>query len=89
MAEEYNVRLTLFHGRGGTVGRGGAPTHLAVLSQPPGTIKGTLRVTVQVHPKLLLQTAMGCLDSPRMRDQVQLSPVTLGPIDLRTHYNQP
>ncbi len=47
VADEYGVHLTLFHGRGGTVGRGGAPAHLAVLSQPPKTIKGTLRVTVQ------------------------------------------
>lgn len=47
VAEEFDVHLTLFHGRGGTVGRGGAPAHLAVLSQPPKTIKGTLRVTVQ------------------------------------------
>ena len=47
VADEFNVHLTLFHGRGGTVGRGGAPAHLAVLSQPPKTIKGTLRVTVQ------------------------------------------
>jgi phosphoenolpyruvate carboxylase len=46
-ADEYGVHLTLFHGRGGTVGRGGAPAHLAVLSQPPGTIRGTIRVTVQ------------------------------------------
>lgn len=46
-ANEFGVHLTLFHGRGGTVGRGGAPAHLAVLSQPPKTITGTLRVTVQ------------------------------------------
>ena len=49
VADKYNVKLTLFHGRGGTVGRGGGPTHLAILSQPPGTIKGSLRVTIQVH----------------------------------------
>ena len=48
VADEFGVHLTLFHGRGGTVGRGGAPVHLAILSQPQGTIRGTIRVTVQV-----------------------------------------
>ncbi|PVH36793.1 hypothetical protein PAHAL_6G169200 [Panicum hallii] len=37
----------MFQGRGGTVGRGGGPTHLAILSQPPDTIHGSLGVTVQ------------------------------------------
>ncbi len=41
------IRLTLFHGRGGTVGRGGAPAHAALLSQPPGSLKSGLRVTEQ------------------------------------------
>ena len=44
---EFGVQITLFHGRGGTVGRGGGPSHLAILSQPPGTINGKLRVTIQ------------------------------------------
>lgn len=47
VAKEFGVKLTLFHGRGGTVGRGGGPTHLALLAQPPETIHGSLRVTVQ------------------------------------------
>ncbi|CAN4103237.1 unnamed protein product [Withania somnifera] len=47
VAKEFGVNLTMFHGRGGTVGRGGGPTHLAILSQPPDTVNGSLRVTVQ------------------------------------------
>ncbi len=45
--EEEGIDLTLFHGRGGTVGRGGAPAHAALLSQPPKSLKGGLRVTEQ------------------------------------------
>jgi Phosphoenolpyruvate carboxylase len=51
VAQSYGVKLTLFHGRGGTVGRGGAPTHLAIISQPPGTINGSLRVTIQARKR--------------------------------------
>eukprot|EP00850_Spirogloea_muscicola_P011767 SM000074S21677 [mRNA] locus=s74:317687:324258:- [translate_table: standard] len=47
IAKKHDVKLTMFHGRGGTVGRGGGPTHLAILSQPPETVNGALRVTVQ------------------------------------------
>ncbi|CAL9055084.1 phosphoenolpyruvate carboxylase 2-like [Musa acuminata AAA Group] len=47
VAKQYGVKLTMFHGRGGTVGRGGGPTHLAILSQPPETINGSFRVTIQ------------------------------------------
>jgi phosphoenolpyruvate carboxylase len=44
---EHDVPITLFHGRGGSVGRGGGPTYLAIQSQPPGSVDGTLRVTEQ------------------------------------------
>jgi phosphoenolpyruvate carboxylase len=43
----HDVELTLFHGRGGTIGRGGAPAREALLSQPPGSLKNGLRVTEQ------------------------------------------
>ena len=47
VCRQHEVALTLFHGRGGTVGRGGAPTHMAIRAQPPGSVDGTLRVTEQ------------------------------------------
>ncbi len=55
----HGVRVTLFHGRGGSVGRGGGPTHLAIQSQPPGSIDGTLRVTEQGE---MLQALFGLPD---------------------------
>ena len=47
ISNKYNVNLTLFHGRGGSVGRGGGPIYDALLSQPPGTVNGHTRVTEQ------------------------------------------
>lgn len=47
VSKQYDTKLTLFHGRGGTVGRGGGPQHLAILSQPPGSVGGSMRITIQ------------------------------------------
>ena len=55
----HDVQLTLFHGRGGSVGRGGGPTHLAIRSQPPGSIQGRLRVTEQGE---MIQAKFGLTD---------------------------
>jgi len=44
---DSGIEVTLFHGRGGSVGRGGGPTYLAIQSQPPGSVDGRLRVTEQ------------------------------------------
>jgi phosphoenolpyruvate carboxylase len=64
VCKKADVKLTLFHGRGGTIGRGGGPAHQAILSQPPGSVDGRIRVTEQGEmirfkfglPKLAVQS---------------------------------
>lgn len=47
VSKEFDVKITLFHGRGGSIGRGGGPMHAAIQSQAPGSVRGSLRTTEQ------------------------------------------
>ena len=47
ISKKYNVECKIFHGRGGTVGRGGGPTHNSILAQPAKTVNGKIKITEQ------------------------------------------
>lgn len=56
VCDRFGVKLRLFHGRGGTIGRGGVPAYQALLSQPPGSLRNGLRVTEQGE---MIRTKLG------------------------------
>jgi phosphoenolpyruvate carboxylase len=59
VCRDAEIELTLFHGRGGSISRGGGPTYLAIQSQPPGSVNGRLRVTEQGE---MIQAQFGLLE---------------------------
>jgi len=72
VCDKHNTKLMLFHGRGGTVGRGGGPAHSAILSQPPGSVRGNIRVTEQGE---MIRFKFGSPDVAQRSLQVYLSAV--------------
>jgi len=74
VAHDAGVEVTLFHGRGGTIGRGGGPSHLAILSQPPGSVEGRIRVTEQGE---MIQAKFGLPSVARRSLEIYTSAVLL------------
>jgi phosphoenolpyruvate carboxylase len=81
-ADRAGVRLRFFHGRGGSPSRGGGPTHLAILGQPPGTVRGRVRITEQgeaiaaryAHPQLALRSFEQALAAIILADEAPAPP---------------
>lgn len=79
--QTHGIQCLLFHGRGGTIGRGGGPTHEAILSQPPGTIQGGIKFTEQGE---VLSFKYNFVDTARYELTVGLSGL-MKAVNLNTH----
>ncbi|MEC9071149.1 MAG: phosphoenolpyruvate carboxylase, partial [Myxococcota bacterium] len=84
--EKRGVQLTLFHGRGGTVGRGGGPSHQAILALPPGTVEGRIRVTEQGE---VIQAKFGLPEIALRSLELTLSAVTETSVSSQSPVPQP